>query len=116
MTAGPHQDRRPQTPQHPDTELQQLTTVPADAFERALQHDLDSPHPIFLSEEDSRLAIGHALREAMEAQGVSVYHLHEQTGISYEFLENMLNGSGDISDSEPLHKLENTLHVRLSHL
>lgn len=47
---------------------------------------------------------------------MSVYGLHEKTGLDCTFLEEMLNGTGDISDSEPLQKIERALGVPLSHL
>ena len=96
--------------------LKDLTAVPVDELARVLQHDLDSPNPIFLSEEDSKIAIAHAIREAMETREMSVYHLHERTGLSCDVIEELINGTGDISDSDPLRKLEVALSVRLCDL
>jgi len=96
--------------------LKELTAVPVEALTRALRHDLDSPTPIFLSEEDSKIAIAHAIREAMETREMSVYRLHEKTGLPCDVIEGLRNGTGDISDSEPLQRLEDALGVPLSHL
>ena len=97
-------------------ELARLATLSCETFRRALEHDLDSPNPLFLTEDDSRIAIASAMHEALQARRRSVYDLHEKTGLDCTFLEEMLNGTGDISDSEPLQKIERALGVPLSHL
>jgi hypothetical protein len=97
-------------------DLAHLTIVPAEVLRRAIQHDLDVPCSLLLSEEDSRIAISQAIQEALEAQNSNVYTLHERTGLSCDFIEKMLDGSGDIRDSDPLQRIQAALGVRLSHL
>jgi len=97
-------------------ELAQLTTVSRETLRRALEHDLDSPNPLLVTEDDSRIAISFSMHEALQARRMSVYDLHEKTGLDCTFIEEMLNGTGDISDSEPLQKIERALGVPLSHL
>lgn len=109
-------DPRSNEPKAAHDALKDLTAVPVDALTRALRHDLDSPNPILFSEEDSKIAIAQAIREAMETRKMSVYHLHEKTGLPCDVIEDLTNGTGDISDSEPLQKLEDALGVPLSHL
>lgn len=116
MSIEQPRDPRFNEPKTAHDALKDLTAVPVDALARALQHDLDSPSPLFLSEEDSKIAIAQAIQEAMETLKVSVYHLHERTGLSCDVIEDLRNGTGDISDSEPLRKLEHALGVPLSHL
>lgn len=115
MTANRDPHRRPPSSDGAN-ELAKLTMIPADALERARQHDLDSAKPLFLSEEDSKIAIGQAIREAMSVQNKNVYTLHEKTGLPCEVIEALMNGTGDISDSDPIQRLEDALRTRLSHL
>lgn len=116
MSINPeHQPPRGDPTQAQD-ELQKLTTIPVKALKRAIEHDLDSAHPLLLSEEDSRIAIAQAMREAMTAQEISVYHLHEKTRLPRDVIEAFMNGTGDISDSDPIQRIEVALRVRLSHL
>jgi hypothetical protein len=98
------------------SELEKLTTIPVDALLRAQQHDLDSANPLFLSEEDSKIAIGQAIREAMSIQEITVYILHEKTGLSCNVIKALMSGTGDISDSDPIQRLEFALRTPLSHL
>jgi hypothetical protein len=79
-------------------------------------HDLDSPSPLLLSVEDSQIAIGQALREEMEIQSLTTYHLHEMTGLSCDFIEAMVRDRGDLSDSEPLSRIQEALRIRITHL
>lgn len=112
------EDRNAHLPEQRDVleELNRLTAIPVDAMQRALRYNLDSAEPLLLSLDDSKIAVGQAIREAMHHKGATVYHLHEETGLSCELIEDMMNGSGDLSDSEPLQKLEAALGVRLTHL
>jgi len=97
-------------------EIKELNAIPVEALERALKYDLDSGNPLLLSEKDSKIAIAQAMKEAMAAQRISVYHLHEKTRLPCEAIEALVNGTGDISDSEPIQRIEVALRVRLSHL
>jgi len=108
----PHHDE----PESADDALKELTTVPGDVLKLALQRDLDSGTPVFLSEEDSKIAIGQEIRTAMAAQEMTAYLLHEKTGLPIDIVQEFIEGRGDISDSEPLQKIEAALRVRLSHL
>jgi hypothetical protein len=114
----PSRDREPRhTASNDGTgELKKLTTIPVDALERARQHDLDLANPLFLSEEDSKIAIGQAMREAMSAQEITVYILQEKTGLSCDVIEALMSGTGDISDSDPIQRLEFALRTPLTHL
>lgn len=47
---------------------------------------------------------------------MSVYRLHELTGLTCDFIDQIIEGTADISDSEPISKLEVALGVRLNHL
>lgn len=98
------------------SELEKLTTIPVDALVRARQHDLDSANPLFLAEEDSKIAISHAIQEAMRVREMNVYTLHEKTGLPCDVIEGLMNGTGDVSDSDPIQRLEAALRTRLSHL
>jgi hypothetical protein len=100
----------------PSDATPQLTTVPVDGLQRALQHDLDSGNPLFLSENDSTIAIGQAIRTAMEDREITAYILHEKTGLPIDIVQDFIDGRGDLSASEPLQKIEAALQVRLSHL
>lgn len=97
-------------------ELTKLTHIPVAALRRAVAHDLDSPSPLLLSVEDSQIAIGQALREEMEIQSLTTYHLHEMTGLSCDFIEAMVRDRGDLSDSEPLSRIQEALRIRITHL
>jgi hypothetical protein len=116
MTPSHDRDPNHATPSNGTNELEQLTTIPVDAFERARQHDLDSGNPFFLAEEDSKIAIGQAIREAMRVREINVYTLHEKTGLLCDVIEALMNGTGDISDSDPIQRLEAALRTRLTHL
>jgi hypothetical protein len=104
------------SPPRQNDELTALTLIPVAVLRRTLTHDLDSPSPLLLSVEDSQIAIAQAIREAMEDQRVTIYHLHEMTGLSCDFIEAMVNEEGDLSDSEPLSKIQEALGIRLTHL
>lgn len=112
------EDTRINRSSHPrqNDELTALTHIPVAALRRALAHDLDSPSPLFLSVEDSQIAIAQAIREAMDHQHLTTYHLHEMTGLSCDFIEAMMNEEGDLSDSEPLSRIQEALGIRLTHL
>jgi hypothetical protein len=97
-------------------ELANLTHIPVTALRRALAHDLDSPDPLLVSVEDSQIAIAQAIQLEMEAQCLTIYHPHEVTGLSCDFIEAMANGDGDLSDSAPLTTLQEALHTKLTHL
>ena len=105
-------------PTNPSTTdpLNQLTSVPREAFERAIAHGKDVAHSVIMTVEDSQIAIAWAVREAMAHVEMSVYRLHEVTGLSCDFIDQILEGTADISDSEPISKLEMALRVRLNHL
>lgn len=96
--------------------LKDLTMVPKEALCRAIAHGQDSTNSAFYTVEDSRIAIAWAVREAMESQGMKVYPLHELTDLPCEFIDAVLAGTADISDSEPISKLEFALRTSLNHL
>lgn len=106
---------RSSTPSRND-ELTKLTHIPVAALARALAHDLESPSPLLLSVEDSQIAIAQAIREEMESQSITTYHLHEMTGLSCDFIEAMIRERGDLSDSEPLSRIQGALKIRITHL
>jgi hypothetical protein len=116
MTPSRDRDPRQTNASGVRSELEKLTAIPVDAFERARQHDLDSGNPFFLAEEDSKIAIGQAIREAMSVREINVYTLHEKTGLPCDVIEALMNGTGDISDSDPIQRLEAALRTRLTHL
>lgn len=96
--------------------LQRLTAVPREAFERAISNSKDVAHSLIMTVEDSQIALSWAVREAMAKLEIGVYELHERTGLGCEFIDAILEGVADISDSEPISKLERALQVRLNHL
>lgn len=96
--------------------LSQLTTVPREAFERAIAHSKDVGESLIMTVEDSQIAIAWGVREAMHRLEMSVYRLHELTGLTCDFIDQIIEGTADISDSEPISKLEVALGVRLNHL
>ena len=116
MSMNPKQEPPRGDPTPTQDELQKLTSIPVEALKRAIAHDLDSGNPLILSEEESKIAIAQAMREAMTAQEMSVYHLHEKTRLPCEVIEALMNGTGDISDSDPIQRIEVALRVRLCHL
>lgn len=108
-------DERSQADSSPNP-LSQLTSVPREAFDRAIAHGKDVAHSPILTVEDSQLAIAWAVREAMGRLEISIYHLHELTGLECDFIDKVIEGTADISDSEPISKIEAALRVRLTHL
>lgn len=96
--------------------LNLLTTVPREVFERAIAHSKDVAESVIMTVEDSQLAIAWAVREAMHRLEMSIYRLHELTGLECDFIDKILEGVADISDSEPISKLEVALGIRLHHL
>jgi hypothetical protein len=102
--------------EHVVDSLNQLTAVPREALHRAIAHSKDVAESVIMTVEDSQIAIAWAVREAMERLDMSIYHLHELTGLECDFIDKIIEGSADISDSEPLSKLEVALGVRLNSL
>ncbi len=100
----------------PSDPLNQLTAVPREAFQRAIAQSKDVGESLIMTMEDSQIAIAWAVQEAMSRLEMSVYRLHELTGLECDFIDQILESSADISDSEPISKLEGALGVRLNHL
>jgi hypothetical protein len=105
---------------NPDQEAQDplssLSTVSPAAFERAIQHGKDKAYALISTVEDSQIAIAWAVREAMSKLEIGTYELHELTGLPCDYIDEVLEARADISDSEPISKLEQALHVQLNHL
>jgi hypothetical protein len=99
-----------------DEALSQLIMTPADAFERAISHGKDSAYAVLSTVEDSQIALAWAVREAMQKLEIGIFNLHELTGLTCDYIDAILEARADISDSEPIGKLEQALHVRLNHL
>lgn len=100
----------------PSDPLHQLTVVPREAFQQAIAHSKDVGESLIMTMEDSQIALAWAVREAMHRLEMSVYRLHELTGLTCDFIDQIIEGTADISDSEPISKLEVALRVRLDHL
>jgi hypothetical protein len=104
--------RDPRTPKEPHNEqpkqhpaLDDLREIPGNVFDT-----------FFGNEDDSRQAIAEAVRGALDSQGLSVYVLHEQSGLSCEVIDGVLDGHIDLRDSEVLTTLQFALKVPLTHL
>lgn len=104
MSPSPSDDKREAAPRTNDA-LQGLTSIPGNIWETFMQ-----------SVQESRDAISEAVKEAMNEKGISVYGLHEETGLSCDFIESVLDATMPLNDSEPISKLERALRVRLNHL
>lgn len=65
---------------------------------------------------ESREAIAHSVRSAMDEQQISTYLLAEKSGVSPELIELILDGAYDLCDSLPISQLEKALSIRLNHL
>jgi len=113
MERGPNEQSKKSQIVEP---LSQLTSVPRETFKRAIAHSKDVAHSVIMTVEDSQIAIAWAVREAMERLEMTVFNLHERTGLDCDFIDKILEGAADISDSEPISKLEAALGVRLNHL
>lgn len=75
----------------------------------------DAKRPeIWETEDDSRLFIRDIMKDTMEAQGISAQDLSKKANVSVETINAFLAGRGDLSDSEPLTKIERALRVNLS--
>lgn len=114
MFEQPRQNATPSSSH--DDPLRQLAAVPRDALDRAISHGKDVADSLMRTAEDSQIAIAWAVREAMQKLEIGVYQLHELTGLSCDFIDAILEGVADITDSEPISKLESALHVSLNHL
>lgn len=65
---------------------------------------------------DSQADIAEELQSAMRLQSVSVYELHERTGLSCELIDSILDASYDLSDSLPISIIEQELKIHLNDL
>lgn len=112
------EDKNPKKNSHQDTQdaLAELVVTPPEAFKRAINHGRDTAYAIMSTVEDSQIAIAWAVREAMQKLELSIYTLHELTGLPCEYIAGIIEARADISDSEPISKLEQALHVQLAHL
>ena len=100
---------KPQLHETGQEALAKLVNVPADAVEAAHRSDQDSPTPLILTERDSQIAISHAIKQAMGQEGVTLYLLAEQSGLSVEVVQTYIDGSGSVSDTGPLTRLDQAL-------
>jgi len=85
--------------------LLNLSTFPLNILETALP-----------KEEESQNAIAEAVSAAMQRRDIHIYALHEMSGLSTDIIEAILSGKIDLSDSQVLQILEQTLSVKLSDL
>ena len=104
MAPTPSDDKRADK-ERTNEALQGLTSIPGNVWDTFMQ-----------SVQESRDAISEAVKEAMEEKGISVYSLHEDTGLSCDFIESVLDATMPLNDSEPISILERALKVRLNHL
>jgi len=75
----------------------------------------DAKRPeIWETEQDSRLFIRDIMRDAMHQRGMSAEELSQKANVPLETINAFLAGQGDLSDSEPLTKIERALRVNLS--
>lgn len=96
--------------------LASLALTPPAAFQRAIHQGKDSAYAIISTVKDSQIAIAWAVREAMEQLELGTYRLHEMTGLTCDYIDAVLEARADVTDSEPISKLEQVLHVQLNHL
>jgi hypothetical protein len=96
--------------------LASLALTPPAAFQRAIHQGKDSAYAIISTVKDSQIAIAWAVREAMDQLELGTYRLHEMTGLTCDYIDAVLEARADISDSDPISKLEQALHVPLNHL
>ena len=104
MAPSPFDHRKP-NPERTNDALQGLTSIPGNVWDTFM-------HTV----QESRDAISEAVKEAMEEKGISVYRLHEDTGLSCDFIESVLDATMPLNDSGPISLLERALQVRLNHL
>jgi hypothetical protein len=100
---------KPEVRETEEDVLAELVNIPADTFRAAHRSDQDSGTPLILTERDSQIAISHAIKQAMEQEGVTVYLLAEKSGLSVEVVQDYIDGSGSVSDTDPLTKLDRAL-------
>ena len=86
--------------------LSDLASISPDAYREALARDMDSANPVLLSEIDSKIAIAHAIKQAMQYQDITVYQLHEVTGLAVDTIDAFISAQADLSDSLPITKLD----------
>ena len=112
-----HEAGKPKSPhQEAQDALSTLSSVSPAAFERAIQHGKDSAYAVISTVEDSQIAIAWAVREAMSTLEIGIYRLHELTGLTCDYIGDVLEARADLTDSEPISRLERALHVQLNHL
>ena len=104
MGLTPSDDKRHKNERTNDA-LQGLTSIPGNVWDTFMQ-----------SVQESRDAISEAVKEVMEEKEISVYRLHEETGLSCDFIESVLDATMPLNDSELISRLERGLQVRLNHL
>jgi hypothetical protein len=66
--------------------------------------------------EESQANIAAAIRAAMEDKQISVYELHELSGVDLDIVQDLADGDYDLHDSEPITKIEEQLGISLRHL
>ena len=47
---------------------------------------------------------------------IGIYRLHELTGLTCDYIGDVLEARADLTDSEPISRLERALHEQLNHL
>lgn len=80
---------------------------------RDLLRDAQRPS-MWETEDDSRLFIRDLMQEAIEKQGITPEQLAQKADVPLEAINAFLAGRGDLSDSDPLTKIERALRVNLS--
>jgi hypothetical protein len=109
MKSDRERKSEPQVHETGEDALAELVNVPTDAFRAAHRSDQDSGTPLILTEQDSQIAISHAIKQAMEQEGVTLYLLAEKSGLSVEVVQTYIDGSGSVSDTYPLTRLDQAL-------
>lgn len=66
------------------------------------------------TEQDSQLFIKDLMQEEMAKQGITPDQLSQLANVSLDTVNAFLAGKGDLSDSDPLTKIERALKVNLS--
>lgn len=65
---------------------------------------------------DSAAAIGAAVRHALRDHGLSLFLLHEMSGIPLDVVADAAGGVYDMTDSAPISAIERALKIPLQHL
>ena len=109
MKSDRERKSEPQAHETGEDALAELVNIPVNTFRAAHRSDQDSGTPLILTERDSQIAISHAIKQAMEQEGVTLYLLAEKSGLSVEIVQTYIDGSGSVSDTDPLTRLDQAL-------